>query len=294
MPFDSAQECCGVVEPKEQEEEEEEIEPAAANKISINSGLLDTAAASPPPQQQKQSVPAHKNNNSALSTLIEPLLKVHRRTWSWDSAGAASDISLEPPTQLDLRSPGTSGAHTAWRRFNRDYTEWTHYWGVEVGVRATAVHKGARRAVHAALNIIRETLRVVLILFLLLFLRIGVLKVAPSSYKSRIRHRRTLSAPGVPSCSTSSSSSPQAALVSTSMPHSRHLSLGSSGLSGGNGHFGAVRQRSPQKSRFSEDSSRLSLETATRRTVKNKKGRLFSCNCYCGFCGGGIGTETKP
>jgi len=88
-----------------------------------------------------------QGSGSLFSNMFQPLIQAaaHRRDWSVDSS--------------------------AIRGFNADYAAWFHYWNVEVGVRAIAVHKGAMRAVHAAMMVLQDCARTLLVLLLVLILR---------------------------------------------------------------------------------------------------------------------------
>ena len=105
----------------------------------------------------------------------------HWRGFSWDSVGSQS--SEIAPTELEERAPGTKGAYTAWRRFNRDYAVWESYWA-QIGVHAATV---AQRGVVRVMELVGAELalfgRLLAIVLLLVLVRLHILRV-DSSYKS--------------------------------------------------------------------------------------------------------------
>jgi hypothetical protein len=114
----------------------------------------------------------------------------HWRGFSWDSIGSQGSAELEAEMSIEIsdRQPGTKGAYTAWKRFNRDYAVWESYWA-QVGVHAaTAAHRGVLKVVYCLKKELAVICRVLLLFLLLLLVRVHILRVNSSNSSPSFRN----------------------------------------------------------------------------------------------------------
>ena len=131
-------------------------------------------------QQQESTPPAPDSTKTAATTVTRA--PRHWRGFSWDSVGSQG---AEAPIELESRGPGSKGAYTAWRRFNRDYAVWETYWA-QIGVHAaTAAQQGIVKIFHTVLAEVAAVGRLFAIVLLLLLVRLNILRVDCSVSRNR-------------------------------------------------------------------------------------------------------------
>jgi hypothetical protein len=206
--------AAAAVEKEAAMEEERDIQYGQSNNIMVDRYLAEatsatTADTANAPRHARRrtaselvldAVPIETINEDSLPPTTgqsqEPRLLInhqlpakprHWRGFSWDSVGSQGSQCSEAPTELEERTPGSKGAYTAWKRYNRDYDVWDTYWA-QIGVQAATV---AQQGVLRVLQIIGAELaavgRLAAIVLLLVLVRLHILRVDSSGFRSGIR-----------------------------------------------------------------------------------------------------------
>lgn len=182
--------AAAVAEEKETEERAVLAAPSIMRRRTASELVLDALPTLNLPPDDEE-LPINQSNAHHVPALKQ-LAPRHWRGFSWDSVGSQGG-SEEAPVNLEERIPGTKGAYTAWKRFNRDYAVWESYWA-QVGVHAaTAAHQGVVKMVYKIREELAAIGRLLAIVVLLLLIRLHILRIESSNadYKTGSNGKRS-------------------------------------------------------------------------------------------------------